>query len=192
MSENETVEMEKETEVETKEEYEKERKEDSPEDVSILPLKNETLTEIPDPSQDLKRQLAEKEEQWRTEKELLQKQLQQQRDENEQLQKKAKPVSVGSYFLYLLLMSFLPYVIGALLGKLYGEKAVGFYRTLLSMSGPLLHGIFLLLFSFAAWKENVRNFARAWFLFLLMIIAALALSGMGPATITYLSKFAFH
>lgn len=189
MSEKETMEAEKETTSEVREEKEKESR---PEDVSILPLKNETLTEIPDPAADMQRQFAEKEEQWRTEKETLENQVRQLQGENERLQKKAKPVSTGSYLLYLLLMSFLPYVIGAVLGKLFAEKAVGFYRVLLSMSGPLLQGVFLLLFSFAAWKENVRYFARAWFLFLLIIVAALALSGMGQATITYLSKFALR
>ena len=99
---------------------------------------------------------------------------------------------MGSYFLYLLLMSFLPYVIGALLVRFFGAKTTGITHTLLTMSGPLLHGLFLLLLSFAAWKENVRNFARAWFLFLLVVVAALALSGMGGETITYLSKFGLH
>lgn len=179
-------------EVEEESVKEAEKEESRPEEISILPLKQEPFTESPDPTAVLKEQTAAKEEQWQTEKTALQEQLQGLRDENEQLRKKAKPVSVGSYFLYLLLMSFLPYVIGALLVRFFGAETTGITHTLLTMSGPLLHGLFLLLLSFAAWKENVRNFARAWFLFLLVVVAALALSGMGGETITYLSKFGLH
>lgn len=113
----------------------------------------------------------------------------QRQKEIKDLPRRYRPISMWGYLIYLLLLSFLPYVAGALLVKYYSAAATGVWKTLLSISGPLLHALLLLFFSFVPRNVNVRAFARAWFIFLVVITLVLVFTGHLDQMITFLEKF---
>lgn len=113
----------------------------------------------------------------------------QQKQEIHDLPRRYRPISMWGYLIYLLLLSFLPYVIGALLVKYYSGAVSGVWKTVLSISGPLLHALLLLFFSFVPRNVNVRAFARAWFIFLVIIILVLLFTGHLEQVIAFLESF---
>ena len=113
----------------------------------------------------------------------------QRQKEIKDLPRRYRPISMWGYLIYLLLLSFLPYVIGALLVKFYSGAVSGIWKTVLSISGPLLHALLLLFFSFVPRHVNVRAFARAWFIFLMIIILVLLFTGHLDQMITFLESF---
>lgn len=114
-----------------------------------------------------------------------------QKEEIKALPRKYRPISMLTYFIDLLILSFLPYVVGMILNHFYSAQAEGIWANLLPVSGPLLHALVLLFCSFVPRNLNLRNFARAWFLFLLLVIVFLAITGNLETVIQFLSKFTF-
>jgi hypothetical protein len=114
-----------------------------------------------------------------------------QKEEIKALPRKYRPISMVTYFIDLLVLSFLPYVVGMILNHFYSAQAEGIWANLLPVSGPLLHALVLLFCSFVPRNLNLRNFARAWFLFLLLVIVFLAVTGNLETVIQFLSQFTF-
>ncbi len=113
----------------------------------------------------------------------------QRQKEIKNLPRRYRPISMWGYLIYLLLLSCVPYVIGALLVKYYSGAVTGSWKTVLSISGPLLHALFLLFFSFVPRNVNVRAFARAWFIFLVIIVLVLVFTGNLEQVIAFLESF---